>query len=132
MLRGNFGSTRSASQLTILEWPLLMGIRNFPFVEIKVDKKFVAGCADDRLKGTVCRRIIDLADGYGKIDDPAANRPLQPIIGAARNKFFVYLDLDKGKVPNAHEQRPLQDRQLRRRSCGTEVASQHPLPNPGF
>src|SRR6266540_1475943 len=47
------------------EWPLLMGIRNFPFVEIKVDKKFVAGCADDRLKGTVCRRIIDLADGYG-------------------------------------------------------------------
>jgi EAL domain-containing protein (putative c-di-GMP-specific phosphodiesterase class I) len=36
-----------------------------PFVEIKVDRKFVTGCADDRLKRTVCRQILDLADGYG-------------------------------------------------------------------
>jgi EAL domain-containing protein (putative c-di-GMP-specific phosphodiesterase class I) len=36
-----------------------------PFVEIKVDRKFVTGCADDRLKQTVCRQILDLADGYG-------------------------------------------------------------------
>ena len=47
------------------EWPLFAGLRNFPFVEIKVDRKFVAGCAGDRLKQTVCRRILDLADGYG-------------------------------------------------------------------
>ena len=47
------------------EWPLLMGIRDFPFVEIKVDKQFVAGCADDRTKRTTCGRILNLADGYG-------------------------------------------------------------------
>ena len=44
---------------------MLAGLHDFPFVEIKVDRKFVAGCADDRLKQTVCRQILDLADGYG-------------------------------------------------------------------
>ncbi|HEV7463510.1 MAG TPA: EAL domain-containing protein, partial [Methyloceanibacter sp.] len=38
---------------------------DFPFVEVKVDRKFVTGCADDRLKQSICRRILDLADGYG-------------------------------------------------------------------
>jgi EAL domain-containing protein (putative c-di-GMP-specific phosphodiesterase class I)/CheY-like chemotaxis protein len=47
------------------EWPSLIGLQDFPFVEIKVDKAFVAGCAEDRLKQSVCRQIIDLADGYG-------------------------------------------------------------------
>jgi EAL domain-containing protein (putative c-di-GMP-specific phosphodiesterase class I) len=47
------------------EWPLLVGLHDFPFVEIKVDRKFVTGCAVDRLKQTVCRQILDLADGYG-------------------------------------------------------------------
>jgi EAL domain-containing protein (putative c-di-GMP-specific phosphodiesterase class I) len=47
------------------EWPSLMGINDFPFGEIKVDKKFIAGCADDKLKQVVCRRILELADGYG-------------------------------------------------------------------
>jgi len=47
------------------EWPQLSGLSEFPFVEIKVDRKFIAGCADDRLKQSVCRRILALADGYG-------------------------------------------------------------------
>jgi EAL domain-containing protein (putative c-di-GMP-specific phosphodiesterase class I)/CheY-like chemotaxis protein len=47
------------------EWPSLTGIDSFPFVEIKVDRKFVTGCADDHLKQAVCRRILDLAQGYG-------------------------------------------------------------------
>jgi EAL domain-containing protein (putative c-di-GMP-specific phosphodiesterase class I) len=47
------------------EWLSLAGLSNFPFVELKVDRRFVAGCADDRMKQSVCRRIIDLADGYG-------------------------------------------------------------------
>ena len=47
------------------EWPSLVGLDNFPFVELKVDRKFIAGCADDRLKRAVCRQILDLADGYG-------------------------------------------------------------------
>jgi len=47
------------------EWPLLERLDDFPFSEIKVDRKFVTGCAGDRLKQTVCHRILDLADGYG-------------------------------------------------------------------
>lgn len=47
------------------EWPLLMEIDEFPFVEIKVDRGFVYGCADDRLKQSTCRRILELADRFG-------------------------------------------------------------------
>jgi EAL domain-containing protein (putative c-di-GMP-specific phosphodiesterase class I) len=47
------------------EWPQLDRVGDFPFCEIKVDRKFVTGCANDRLKQTMCRRILDLADGYG-------------------------------------------------------------------
>lgn len=47
------------------DWPSLVGLQDFPFVEIKVDRQFIAGCADDRLKQTVCRQIIDLANGFG-------------------------------------------------------------------
>ena len=48
-----------------MEWSSLVGLHDFPFVEIKVDRILVAGCADDRLKKTACRWIVDLADGYG-------------------------------------------------------------------
>jgi EAL domain-containing protein (putative c-di-GMP-specific phosphodiesterase class I) len=47
------------------DWPLLMELDEFPFVEIKVDRQFVTGCADDRLKQSTCRRILELADGFG-------------------------------------------------------------------
>ncbi len=48
-----------------VEWSSLVALHDFPFVELKVDRALVAGCADDRLKQTACRWIIDLADGYG-------------------------------------------------------------------
>ena len=48
-----------------VNWPALMALDTFPFVELKVDRQFVTGCANDRLKQTVCRRIIELAKGYG-------------------------------------------------------------------
>ena len=47
------------------EWPSLMELRSFPFVELKVDHQYVNGCADDRLKQTVCRRIVELARDNG-------------------------------------------------------------------
>ena len=43
------------------EWPSLLELRSFPFVELKVDHQFVNGSADDRLKQTVCRSIVELA-----------------------------------------------------------------------
>ena len=48
-----------------VEWPLLMELSDFPFAEIKVDRNFVTGCADDPLKQSACRRILELADGFG-------------------------------------------------------------------
>jgi EAL domain-containing protein (putative c-di-GMP-specific phosphodiesterase class I) len=47
------------------EWPLLMHMEYFPFAEIKVDRQFVSGCGDDRLKQWNCRRILELADSFG-------------------------------------------------------------------
>ena len=47
------------------EWPSFLGLRDFPFVELRVDRQFVAGCGHDRSKQTTCRRIIDLADAMG-------------------------------------------------------------------
>jgi EAL domain-containing protein (putative c-di-GMP-specific phosphodiesterase class I) len=48
-----------------MEWPLLSELDEFPFVEIKVARQFVVGCAGDRRKQTMCRHIIDLADAVG-------------------------------------------------------------------
>jgi len=47
------------------EWPSLMGLPRFPFVELKVAPRFITGSADDRLKQSVCRRIIEFAHEHG-------------------------------------------------------------------
>lgn len=47
-----------------VDWPSLMDLKTFPFAEIKVDRQFVTGSANDRLKQTVCRRIVELGKGY--------------------------------------------------------------------
>lgn len=47
------------------DWPLLMEIGDCPFAEIKVDRAFVTGAADSRLKQATCRSIIELADQLG-------------------------------------------------------------------
>ncbi len=48
-----------------VDWPALMDLPVFPFVEIKVDREFVTDSADNRLKRNVCSRIVDLANSYG-------------------------------------------------------------------
>jgi EAL domain-containing protein (putative c-di-GMP-specific phosphodiesterase class I)/CheY-like chemotaxis protein len=47
------------------EWPSLLENTDFPFAELKVDRKFVAGCADNRLKQVICHRILELAGDCG-------------------------------------------------------------------
>jgi EAL domain-containing protein (putative c-di-GMP-specific phosphodiesterase class I) len=47
------------------DWPCFLDLPSFPFVEIKVDRAFITGCADDRLKQAVCRRIVGLAGSMG-------------------------------------------------------------------
>jgi EAL domain-containing protein (putative c-di-GMP-specific phosphodiesterase class I) len=58
------------------EWPSLTGLGDFPFVELKVARQFIAGCAGDRRKRAACRRIIDLADAMGArtVADAVENR----------------------------------------------------------
>jgi EAL domain-containing protein (putative c-di-GMP-specific phosphodiesterase class I)/CheY-like chemotaxis protein len=46
-------------------WPELMGLDNIPFINLKADRQFITGCGNDRLKRTVCRHIVELAQGYG-------------------------------------------------------------------
>ncbi|RTL51817.1 MAG: EAL domain-containing protein [Bradyrhizobiaceae bacterium] len=47
------------------EWPLLVGLSEFPFAEIKLDREFVDGSSSEPLKRSVCRHIADLANDYG-------------------------------------------------------------------
>jgi EAL domain-containing protein (putative c-di-GMP-specific phosphodiesterase class I)/CheY-like chemotaxis protein len=47
------------------EWPSVLEHADFPFAELKVDRKFVGGCGGNRLKQVVCRRIVELADRWG-------------------------------------------------------------------
>lgn len=47
------------------EWAALLQLRDFPFVEIKVEPELVAGCAQDRSKRTLCRHVVRAANQLG-------------------------------------------------------------------
>jgi EAL domain-containing protein (putative c-di-GMP-specific phosphodiesterase class I) len=47
------------------EWAALLQLRDFPFVEIKVEPELVAGCAQDRSKRTLCRHVVRAASQLG-------------------------------------------------------------------
>lgn len=46
-------------------WPSLMDLDRLPFIKLKADRTFVTGSGHDRLKRTVCRHIVELAQGHG-------------------------------------------------------------------
>jgi EAL domain-containing protein (putative c-di-GMP-specific phosphodiesterase class I) len=47
------------------QWAALADLRDFPFVEIKVEKEVVSGCAQDRSKRRLCQHIVDVANQFG-------------------------------------------------------------------
>ncbi|ABE64388.1 response regulator receiver modulated diguanylate phosphodiesterase [Nitrobacter hamburgensis X14] len=47
------------------DWPALAALTAVPFIEFKVDRQFITGFGNDRLKQTVCRGIVDLANEHG-------------------------------------------------------------------
>src|SRR6478735_344349 len=47
------------------DWPALMDLDRLPFTKLKADRQFVTGCGDDRLKRTVLRHVVELAQGCG-------------------------------------------------------------------
>jgi EAL domain-containing protein (putative c-di-GMP-specific phosphodiesterase class I) len=72
------------------EWPAFIGTEDFPFVEIKVDRAFVSGCATDRLKQAVCRGILELAGSFG-VRTVAEGIERQADLVAARDMGFDLL-----------------------------------------
>ena len=40
-------------------------LRELPFTELKLDRAFVNGCADDLARSTICRSAIELAHHFG-------------------------------------------------------------------
>jgi EAL domain-containing protein (putative c-di-GMP-specific phosphodiesterase class I) len=88
------------------EWPDLAGLEKFPFVEIKVDRGFVGGCARDRLKRNVCRQIIDLANHYG------ARTVAEGV--ETRADFIVAQDLGFDLIQGFLIARPMEVRQFAR------------------
>jgi EAL domain-containing protein (putative c-di-GMP-specific phosphodiesterase class I)/CheY-like chemotaxis protein len=47
------------------DWPALMDLDRIPFIQLKAGRQFVTGCCNDPLKRTVCRHIVELAQGSG-------------------------------------------------------------------
>jgi len=47
------------------EWTSLLQLRDFPFVEIKIEPELVTGCAHDRARQTLCRHIVAAANQFG-------------------------------------------------------------------
>lgn len=47
------------------EWAALLQLRDFPFVEIKVEPELVSDCAHDRAKRRLCRHIVSAANQVG-------------------------------------------------------------------
>jgi EAL domain-containing protein (putative c-di-GMP-specific phosphodiesterase class I) len=39
----------------------LSRLKELPFVELKIDRKFVSGCATDKMKREMCRNVLELA-----------------------------------------------------------------------
>ena len=96
------------------EWPLLMELNDFPFVEIKVDRSFVTGCADDRLKQSACRRILDLGDGLG------ARTVAEGV--ETRDDFLTARDLGFDLIQGFFFAKPMEPQKFARKVLGRPVA----------
>jgi EAL domain-containing protein (putative c-di-GMP-specific phosphodiesterase class I) len=95
------------------EWPDLAGLEEFPFVEIKVDRAFVGGCAHDRLKRNLCRQIVDLASHYG------ARTVAEGV--ETRADFIVARDLGFDLIQGFFFAKPMDLRQFTRTMIGQPV-----------
>jgi EAL domain-containing protein (putative c-di-GMP-specific phosphodiesterase class I) len=85
------------------EWPALLGIDEFLFTEIKVDRSLVAGCADDRLRQSVCRRILEFADRVGVRTVAEGVETRSDFITARELGFDVVQGLFFAKAMEAHK-----------------------------
>ena len=95
------------------EWPMLLTLQDFPFVEIKVDRAFITGADNDRLKQTTCRRILDFADSVGA-------RTLAESV-ETRADFLLARDLGFDLVQGFYFAKPMERHKFARRVLGKPV-----------
>ena len=74
--------------------------RDLPIVEMKVSRKFIRGCADDRIKLAHCAQIVDLAQNSGA-KSVAAGVETQPDFLTVRDLGFDLLQGHKFAKPMA-------------------------------
>ena len=92
------------------EWPSLIEAEDFPFVEVKLDRTFVEGCADDRLRRAACRQIVEFAQGSGArtVAEGVENR----------NDFLVLREMGVDLIQGFLFARPMTARKLARFNVG--------------
>ncbi len=95
------------------EWPMYLTLDEFPFVEIKVDRAYVTGCADDRLKQTTCRRILELADNVG------ARTVAEGV--ETRADFLIARELGFDEIQGFFFAKPMEAQKFTRRVLGRPV-----------
>jgi EAL domain-containing protein (putative c-di-GMP-specific phosphodiesterase class I)/CheY-like chemotaxis protein len=88
------------------EWPELTTLDEFPFVEIKLDRAFVSGCADDSLRRSACRQIVEfaLASGARTVAEGVENR----------NDYFVLRELGVDQIQGFLFAKPMTAQKLAR------------------
>jgi EAL domain-containing protein (putative c-di-GMP-specific phosphodiesterase class I) len=47
-------------------YAMLVGLSEFPFTEVKLDRAFVADCATDKVNAPLCKTMINLAHHFGR------------------------------------------------------------------
>lgn len=83
------------------DWPAFAELQNFPFAEIKVDPEYITGAADNRLKQTVCRHIVELAERYGARTVAKGVETRADLVAAHEMRFDLVQGYLFGKPANA-------------------------------
>lgn len=74
------------------QWSCFAELQDAPFIEMKINRQFVHGCADDRLKHAMCSTISDVARRFG-VQTVAEGVETRADLGAVRELGF---DLAQG------------------------------------
>jgi EAL domain-containing protein (putative c-di-GMP-specific phosphodiesterase class I) len=99
------------------DWPELMALPGLPFAELKVDRQFVTGAADDRLKQSVCCSIVDFAAAAGVRTVAVGVETRADFVAAHQAGFDIVQGFLFGK--------PMQARKFARAALARPVLLQH-------
>jgi EAL domain-containing protein (putative c-di-GMP-specific phosphodiesterase class I) len=93
------------------EWPALTAVADFAFAEIKLDRAFVNGCADDKLRRLACRQIVEFAQASG------ARTVAEGV--EQRNDYVVLREMGVDQIQGFLMAKPMTAQKLARFRLGT-------------